>query len=305
MKVEHELFAHHYILTGDKDKAYAAAYPHATGDGLKIAARRLINHPEVRTYISNRLAEAQDKAVRQYHEEEQQLAEQEYATMLLKRSKLRAIIAGEVKMKKYFRTKDGIEVIEMDLPPMVVIRAIESDTRLANDWYNRRHAKELPADEKMAPAKPTYRDDINNALNELAELTYGPDYLPGLRAEMVRDNPRKIEEYKAQGLRVLDHIPTAQDYQRMKEEQMRKYAEWRELKKFAEEQLDESGYDTGEDAGDSGDTGNEVPATLQQYPRVAAARQKEKENNTPQNDTKRYKNDINDTTAPGSGSGGH
>ena len=58
MKIEHELFAHHYILTGDKDKAYKAAYPEAEGKALKTAARRLINTPDVRKYIHAHLAAA-------------------------------------------------------------------------------------------------------------------------------------------------------------------------------------------------------------------------------------------------------
>ncbi len=75
MKIEHELFAHHYLLTGDKDKAYKAAYPDASGEALKIAARRLVNHPDVRKYISERLAATQQEVVNRYHEEEQRLAE--------------------------------------------------------------------------------------------------------------------------------------------------------------------------------------------------------------------------------------
>lgn len=273
MKIEYELFAHHYILMGDKYKAYSAAYPNASGEAMKIAARRLISNPDVRHYISNRLMVAQDRAIRQYHEEEQRLAEQEYATMLLKRSRLRAIIAGEVKMQKHYRTKDGIETIETELPAMVVIRAIEADTRLANDWYNRRSRQaHAPADDKPVEDKP-FQPKYSYPINEYTELYYGPDYMAGLRAKMVRDNPRVAEEYRKQGLRVLDYIPTLEDYEKMKEEQMRKYDEWRQLKKFADEQLDESCYDTGEggDAGEApADDVQEPPAALQQFPRVAA-----------------------------------
>ncbi|MBW7914910.1 MAG: hypothetical protein H3C54_14685 [Taibaiella sp.] len=300
MKIEHELFAHHYILTGDKDKAYKAAYPHATGEALKIAARRLVNHPDVRQYISERLAATQQEAVNRYHEKEQRLAEQEYATMLLKRKQLRAIIAGELKIKKYYRVKDRLEMVETDMPPFMIIRAIEADTKLANDWYAR---KGQPADEPVAVTPKTWTPPESTfTMEEFCNLRYGPDYYPGLRAKMVHDNPRKAKEYAEKGERVLDYIPTNEDIKRMEEEQMRKYDEWRELKKFADEQLAETGYYAGEGAQqkeeeqEDGDT-VAPPPVVQSFPRVAEKFQAD----TPaaiQNDTERYKlndNGLNET----------
>lgn len=296
MKIEHELFAHHYLLTGDKDKAYKAAYPGATGEALKIAARRLVNHPDVRQYISERLAATQQEAVNRYHEEEQRLAEQEYATMLLKRKQLRAIIAGELKIKKYYRVKDRLEMVETDMPPFMIIRAIEADTKLANDWYAR---KGQPADEPVAEKSntPSYRK-FADELQEYDEMRYGPDYWPGIRAQRVRDNPYLAREFAEKGLRVLDYIPTNEDIKRMEEEQARKYDEWRELKKFADEQLAESGYYAGEgvqgeEETEEGDTATPPPA-VQSFPRLAEKFQAD----TPaaiQNDTERYKKASNDS----------
>lgn len=291
MKIEHELFAHHYLLSGDKDKAYKAAYPHATGEALKIAARRLANHPDVRQYISERLAATQQEAVNRYHEEEQRLAEQEYATMLLKRSRLRAIIAGEVKIKRHYRVKDRLEMVETDMPPFMVIRAIEADTKLANDWYSRKgqHVDE-PAAEKPKTQTPSYRQFVNE-LEEYNEMRYGPDYNPGLRAETVRHNPYMAREYAEKGLRVLHYVPTKEDIKRMEEEQTRKYEEWRELKKFADEHLEEAGYYAGEGAQEEEETedGDTIapPPAVQSFPRVAEKFQSD----TPtaiQNDTERY-----------------
>jgi hypothetical protein len=292
MKIEYELFAHHYLLSGDKNKAYKAAYPDASGEALKIAARRLVNHPDVRQYISDRLATAQQEAVNRYHEEEQRLAEQEYATMLLKRRQLRAIIAGEVKIKRYYRVKDRLEMVETDMPPFMIIRAIEADTRLANDWYSRKgQPGDEPVAEKPKSQTPSYRQFVNE-LQEYNEMRYGPDYNPGLRAQTVRDNPYMAREYAEKGLRVLDYVPTNEDIKRMEEEQTRKYEEWRELKKFADEQLEETGYYAGEGAQeeeetDDGDTVAPPPA-VQSFPRVTEKIQAD----TPaaiQNDTERYK----------------
>jgi len=41
MTTKHRLFVHHYLLTGNKYEAYARVYPHASGEALKSAARRL------------------------------------------------------------------------------------------------------------------------------------------------------------------------------------------------------------------------------------------------------------------------
>lgn len=287
MKIEYELFAHHYILSGDKNKAYKAAYPDASGEALKIAARRLVNHPDVRQYISDRLAATQQEAVNRYHEEEQRLAEQEYATMLLKRSRLRAIIAGEVKIKRHYRVKDRLETVETDMPPFMIIRAIEADTKLANDWYAR---KGQPVDEPVAEKSntPSYRKFVDE-LQEYDEMRYGPDYWPGIRAKTVRDNPHMAREYAEKGLRVLDYIPTNEDIKRMEEEQALKYDEWRELKKFAEEQLEESGYYAGEGAQEveTEEEASTLPPAVQPFPRLAEKFQAD----TPaaiQNDTERH-----------------
>ena len=98
-------------------------------------------------------------------------------------------------------------------------------------------------------------------------------------------------EYAEKGLRVLHYVPTSEDFKRMEEEQMRKYEEWRELKKFADEQLEETGYYAGEGAQEEEETedGNTVapPPAVQSFPRIAEKFQAD----TPaaiQNDTERY-----------------
>ncbi|HEY9178154.1 MAG TPA: hypothetical protein VIN07_10705, partial [Flavipsychrobacter sp.] len=227
--------------------------------------------PDVRQYISERLAATQQEAITKYHEEEQRLAEQEYATMLLKRSRLRAIIAGEVKIKRHYRVKDRLEMVETDMPPFMVIRAIEADTKLANDWYSR---KGRPGEEPAAVNPKTWKPQVSERdYVDHVEMRYGPDFWPGLRAQTVRDNPYMAREYAEKGLRVLDYIPTAEDFNRMEEEQARKYEEWRELKKFADEQLEEAGYYAGEGAQEDEETedGDTIapPPAVQSFTRVA------------------------------------
>lgn len=51
MTTKHRLFVHHYLLTGNKYEAYARVYPHASGEALKSAARRLAARPEVVEFL--------------------------------------------------------------------------------------------------------------------------------------------------------------------------------------------------------------------------------------------------------------
>lgn len=213
MKIEHQLFAHHYILTGDKDKAYKIAYPTASGEPLKNAARRLIKHPQVRDYINSRMAEVQQHAANTLHAEQKRQEEAEYATVLLKRKVLRTLIDGRQKQPRHFKFKNHVETIEEELNPFVVLRAIELDTKLASEWYNR-GAKATTNEPPPEKPKPSVLD-----FESLCAHQYGPDYLPGLRAEMVRNNPTRLREYEERGLRVLDYVPTRSDYKHMQQEQ--------------------------------------------------------------------------------------
>lgn len=236
MKMQHRLFAHHYILTGDKEKAYKATYPDAEGEPLKTAARRLINHPEVRELINQRLAELEEHAAKEHHAEQQRRAEEEYATMMLKRKVLRNIISGQQKQLRHFKFKDHLETIEEELSVFATIRAIELDTKLANEWYTRDAkgaAIQQPSPPKADYPKPKY------TFEQQMEAMYGPDYVPALRAQDVRDNPHKAEEYRAQGLRVLDRILEAEDFNKMKEEHQQRIAQWMELKQQLQEEIEE------------------------------------------------------------------
>lgn len=267
MKIEHELFAHHYILTGDKEKAYQKAYPAATGEALKIAARRLINHSDVRAYISIQLRETQEKVVKQFHEEEQRRIDEEQASILLKRKMLHDMISGQLKRKRLVKVGDSVETMEEDISPMAMLRAIELDSKLANDWFNKDQQQQLQEPGKEERRIKELRS-MYNLLQANAELVYGPDYMPGLRAKRIKHDPQSAREFKEQGLRILHYVPDAEDFERMKQEQEKKYNEWRELKKFAEEQLEETAYDTGEE--DTECTEDIVlPSVPGKYPRAA------------------------------------
>ena len=71
--------------------------------------------------------------------------------------------------------------------------------------------------------------------DEQTELFYGPDFVAGLRAKAVKDNPGWSEKYKRLGLKVLDHVPTHEEDDRMKAAHKQQLEEWRQAKEFIEE----------------------------------------------------------------------
>lgn len=240
MKPEHQLFAHHYILSGDKEKAYKTAYPAANGEPLKNAARRLINHPEVRDYINKRMEELQQNAANSYHEEQKRREEAEYATLLLKRKVLRNMIDGKHKQLRYFKFKDHVETIEENLSPFVILRAIELDTKLAAEWYSRGGKIAAPATANAAQQGVRTRDII--VYEEKCELRFGPNFMPALRARTVRDNPHMAREYERMGLKVGDKPLTYELEQLLETEQSQRldalaeaYAKHRPLDTLPEE----------------------------------------------------------------------
>jgi|GEM_PF-2698827 len=240
MKIEHELFAHHYILTGDKDKAYKAAYPEAEGKALKTAARRLINNPDVRKYIHEHLAADRQQAILIHQLTEQERADEEYASLMLQRKVLRKIITGEQKVRRHIRVKDHIEVVEDDMPPYAVIRSIEVDAKLTNEWYARHknglaEKPELTQEEKdkirdkgfslpLPPMREGHDVPLHLQHREMCEMGreaflekhFGPDYAAGLRALEVKEKPYMAENYKRAGMRVLDPCPTIEEMLEMR-----------------------------------------------------------------------------------------
>lgn len=202
MKTEHQLFAHHYILSGDKEKAYKIAYPSAGGEPLKNAARRLINNPEVRDYIKQRMETLQQNAANVYHEEQKRREEAEYATLLQKRKVLRDMIDGRHKQLRHFKFKDHVETIEESLSPFVILRAIELDTKLAAEWYRRGGKPVAPATDNTPANGGKVREII--VYEEKCELRFGPNFMPALRAKTVIDNPHMAREYARMGLKVGD-----------------------------------------------------------------------------------------------------
>ncbi|HEY9176482.1 MAG TPA: hypothetical protein VIN07_02275, partial [Flavipsychrobacter sp.] len=171
----------------------------------------------------------------------------EYATLALTRKKLRAIITGEHKVKRYFRYKNHIEVVEEECSPAAILRAIDTDHKLVQQFFALKNAtasqaagqaQYVPGSAQAAPPVadrdrgyslplPPIGEGHNIPrhlqLQEMIQLGeeeyfgkhYGPDYLPGRRAKEIKERPWMEKVYKEQGKRILDYIPTEDEFMAM------------------------------------------------------------------------------------------
>ncbi|MCB0699711.1 MAG: hypothetical protein H6551_08485 [Chitinophagales bacterium] len=137
MKHEHQVFINHLLKTGDKYKAYKAAYPNASGEALQVSARRLMNHPDIQGRMKEALGEVEEKVKEEVIADTKEALQSELASIEQKRKLLAKMISGEYKVKRQIRVKDRIEEVEEDLNPYAMLRAIELDTKLAKDWYDK------------------------------------------------------------------------------------------------------------------------------------------------------------------------
>ncbi|MBW7912838.1 MAG: hypothetical protein H3C54_03855 [Taibaiella sp.] len=244
MRTEHRLFAHHYIISGDKEKAYSIVYPNASGESLKVNARRLLRRKEIREFVDRELtANAQLVLAARLAEQERRIAE-EYATLDLARRKLRAIIMGEHKVKRYFKYKNHIEVVEEECSPFAVLRAIDTDRKLVQQFFalknaeaggkntsdknppplggvrgggasrDRGYSLPLPpmSEGHNIPRHLQLQEMIKMGQEEFFDKHYGPDFAPALRAREIKERPWMEQIYKERGERVLDYIPSEDEF---------------------------------------------------------------------------------------------
>lgn len=244
MRTEHRLFAHHYIISGDKEKAYSIVYPNASGESLKVNARRLLRRKEIREFVDRELtANAQLVLAARLAEQERRIAE-EYATLDLTRRKLRAIIMGEHKVKRYFKYKNHIEVVEEECSPFAVLRAIDTDRKLVQQFFalkntgaggkntsdknppplggvrgggasrDRGYSLPLPpmSEGHNIPRHLQLQEMIKMGQEEFFDKHYGPDFAPALRAQEIKERPWMEQIYKERGERVLDYIPSEDEF---------------------------------------------------------------------------------------------
>jgi hypothetical protein len=132
---KHRLFISEMIKHCDKHAAYSAAYPDAKGEALRAAANKLCRKYKTEIDTARHKIYLQVMAETEAAAKEQM--QQTYADMHIKRIALARIIKDEHKITRHIKLKDRVEEVKDSISVNAIIRAIEVDTKLENDWYNR------------------------------------------------------------------------------------------------------------------------------------------------------------------------
>lgn len=131
MNHKHLQFITSVIRHGDKEKAYAKAYPNAKSESCKSAASRLYNRPEIKQLIDEGRAKAAEKAYEKAREAGAETMAEEFLSLHEKRRELARIVRRQQRMTRCYKFKDHVEEIEVVVDnPTAILRAIELDTKL-------------------------------------------------------------------------------------------------------------------------------------------------------------------------------
>jgi hypothetical protein len=129
-KPQHEVFIRGMLAHGDKIKAYCEAYPGVSPDSARKAANRLLTYTHIRQRIEPALQQARSNAMQQLELAAGERLAGELVDIYEQRTLLAEIIRGEIKLQRAIKIKGRIEMVEEDLDPFVVLKAIELDCKL-------------------------------------------------------------------------------------------------------------------------------------------------------------------------------
>jgi hypothetical protein len=132
---KHRLFISEMIKHCDKHAAYLAAYPEAKGESLRTAANKLCR--KYKTEIDTARHKIYLQVMAETEAQAKEQMQQAYADMHIKRVALARIIKDEHKITRHIKLEDRVEEVKDSISVNAIIRAIEVDTKLENDWYNR------------------------------------------------------------------------------------------------------------------------------------------------------------------------
>ena len=178
---KHHEFLTHYLACGNQFEAYKKAYPNAEGRSLKTSANRLLRSPGIQA----KLQEAQQQVMAGVVTTLQQTTTVQLATIQQKRALLARIISGDYKVRRYIRLGTELQMVEEDVSPFALLRAIDLDTRLEQQEQAILQAQQP---EQQKPTKP--------ALGTLEDILDAAKRLPLLRIDRDRllEKKRLIEE---------------------------------------------------------------------------------------------------------------
>ena len=158
MNPKHLIFVKGMLKHGNAMEAYCKAYPTAAPESCRTAAARLLADPEIKQMIdtANATARAELKT------ELKQMAKERQAAELMdlheRRKVLAQMVRGEIKYKRHLKVNGEVVEVEDDLSPFALLRAIELDAKLAEDWYaapvRAERLSQTPKPEQQPPEEP-------------------------------------------------------------------------------------------------------------------------------------------------------
>ena len=184
-KPQHEVFIKAMIEHNDPTKAYSIAYPNVSPASAQVAGSRLYGRPDIRARIKPALeqkyAAAHKDAIRKGEEAEMLRAEE----VCRKRMFLAMVVRCDVRKRKAYKTKEGLLIVQEDPSHDTIIRAIELDLRLQDD-YSRKDLIEKQFNRILRDLSPSPRHGILYTAEELMRSEPDVKLLSEPQIELIR-----------------------------------------------------------------------------------------------------------------------
>lgn len=135
---KHRAFIRHYLRLGNITEAYLRAYPDSSRSTAATNGSKLCGDPLIKAEIERRQTRLEEEAMEIAETEIRTDLAAHYVSIHEKRLLLTDMMRGRHKVNRYFKMKDEIKILEDNLPPQSLLRAIDMDTRLENGWYDRK-----------------------------------------------------------------------------------------------------------------------------------------------------------------------
>lgn len=162
MNPKHLTFVKEMLRHGNAMRAYQKAYPGASPESCRTAAARLLIDPDIKQTIDKANASARAELEVELKELARERQTAEVMDLHERRKVLAQMVRGELKHKRHVKLNNEVMEVEDDLSPFAILRAIELDAKLSEDWYaapvRAERAGKAPKPEQQ-PAEEPYETD--------------------------------------------------------------------------------------------------------------------------------------------------
>lgn len=160
----HLAFIRHYLQCRNQAMAYRKVYK-CSAATARANGNKLYNRPEIKAAILQKTAALEQRARDMAESEITAALAEQYLSIHEKRMLLTAMMRGRHKVNRYFKMKDEVKILEDNLPPHTLLRAIDMDTRLENGWYDRKPLPQTPAEKLLQKEQEKKRKEEEERKN--------------------------------------------------------------------------------------------------------------------------------------------